>query len=172
MKEDTGVSAVKCYQCGKCSAGCPVSDEMDFPPSVIMRMLQKDEKFFDEKVLKSYTIWVCLTCEMCYARCPMEIDIPKAMDYLRQKSLTENKVNKKAYRILAFHKSFLGSIKSVGRLHEVGLIISYKMKTFNLFQDVLNAPKLFSRGKLHILPERINGRKNLSKIFSKTIGKS
>ena len=49
----------------------------DYPPSVIMRMLQTGNPVLEDKVLRSFSIWVCLTCEMCFARCPMSIDIPK-----------------------------------------------------------------------------------------------
>ena len=52
--ENTGVSDERCYQCGKCSAGCPVADEMDLPPSMVMRLLQTENPANDEKVLKSH----------------------------------------------------------------------------------------------------------------------
>ena len=103
----TGILTERCYQCGKCAAGCPLADEMDYPSTVIMRMLQLGLPEMDDKVLQSYTIWLCLTCETCYARCPMEIDIPRVMDYLRGESLRLRKVNRRAKDILAFNKSFL-----------------------------------------------------------------
>lgn len=171
IREHTGAAAVKCYQCGKCSAGCPLSVEMDYPPSVIMRMLQTQDKENEEIVLHSYTIWVCLTCEMCYGRCPMEIDIPKIMDYLREKSLKEGKVNPKAKNILRFHRSFLDSIEYTGRLYEIGLTIDYKARSLQLIQDVMLAPKMLTRGKLPIFPEMVKGKKNISNIFKKTLKK-
>lgn len=165
VRLQTDVNVIECYQCGKCTAGCPVADKMDFRPSVIMRMLQSgDEKEINE-ILRSQSIWLCLTCETCYSRCPMELDIPKVMDYLRQRSLAEGKVHRDARDIVAFHKSFLNSIENNGRLHEMGLVIDYKLHTGNLLQDVTTAPGMFSRGKLHILPERINDRKGLSRLF-------
>jgi len=165
----TGVLAAKCYQCGKCSAGCPLSDEMDYPPSVIMRMLQTGFSENEEKVLRSYTIWLCVTCEMCYERCPMEIDIPVVMDFLREKSLKLKKTNKKAKDIIAFHKAFLSTVNKTGRLFEIGLIAGYKLNTFHLTQDVALAPKMLSRGKLPLLPEKIKNKKNIADIFNKTL---
>lgn len=165
----TGVLAAKCYQCGKCSAGCPLSTEMDYPPSVIMRMLQTGFPEYEEKVLRSYTIWLCVTCEMCYCRCPMEIDIPKVMDFLREKSLKLKKTNKKAKEIIAFHKAFLSTVNRTGRLFEVGLIAEYKLNTFHLMQDVALAPKMMAKGKLPLIPEKIKDRKNISGIFKKTL---
>ena len=51
--EHTEVKVSHCYQCGKCSAGCPLSEEMDYPPSVIMRMLQTGNPALEDKVLRS-----------------------------------------------------------------------------------------------------------------------
>jgi heterodisulfide reductase subunit C len=170
--EHTGVKANSCYQCGKCSAGCPLSQEMDFPPSYVMRMLQTNNQVLEEKILRSFTIWVCLTCEMCYSRCPMSIDIPKMMDFLREKSLNEGKANPKASKIIAFHKSFLDSIRTTGRLYEIGLLVDYKARTFNVMQDMALAPKMLKRGKLNILPELIKGRSGVASIFSKSNRKS
>jgi len=166
--DETGVLAIKCYQCGKCSAGCPVVAEMDYAPSMVMRMLQTGDEAEAEKLLRSMSIWLCVTCEMCVTRCPMEIDIPKMMDFLRQKSLSEDKANPKARKIIAFHKSFLDSINFTGRLYEMGLIVDYKMRTGDLMQDVTVAPKMFFKGKLNPIPELIKGRKNMSDIFRNT----
>jgi heterodisulfide reductase subunit C2 len=168
VREHTGVNANSCYQCGKCSAGCPLSGEMDYPPSYVMRMLQTNNPALEDKILRSFTIWVCLTCEMCYSRCPMSIDIPKMMDFLREKSLGEGKANQKAKKIIAFHRSFLDSIRTTGRLYEIGLLLDYKARTFKVMQDMALAPKMLKRGKLNIMPELIKGRSGVSSIFSKS----
>lgn len=168
----TEVKVTKCYQCGKCSAGCPLSEEMDYPPSVIMRMLQTGDKDLEEKVLRSFSIWVCLTCEMCFARCPMSIDIPKMMDFLREKALKEKKANKGAKEIIAFHKSFLDSIRYTGRLYEIGLFADYKSRTLKILDDMALAPAMLKRGKLNILPEMIRDRKGVASIFKKTVRKN
>jgi len=168
IEKHINVKAQKCYQCGKCTAGCPIAGEMDFPPSMVLRLLQTGSQINDEKILKSNSIWLCLTCEMCLSRCPMEIDIPSMMDYLRQKSMELKKVNPKAKNIIAFHKSFLKSIKNTGRLYELGLVLDYKKQSLNLMQDISLGPKMFSKGKLHIFPEKIKDRKHIAKIFEKT----
>jgi len=168
LHEATEIKSAKCYQCGKCSAGCPVSTEMEYPPSVVMRLLQTEDPVNDKKLLKSNAIWLCVSCEMCLSRCPMEIDIPKAMDFMRQKSLAEGLSNPKSKHIIQFHKAFLDSIKYTGRLHEISLVADYKMRSMKLMQDVNMVPKMLSRGKLPILPEMIKGRKNVFGIFDKT----
>jgi heterodisulfide reductase subunit C2 len=101
----------------------------------------------------------------------MEIDIPQMMDYLRQESVRRKLSHPEAKRIIAFHKSFLDSIRTTGRLYEVGLVVDYKMRTGTLLQDVLTAPGMFVRGKLAIIPEIIKGRKQMSPIFRKSMKK-
>jgi heterodisulfide reductase subunit C2 len=165
LNEATGVSVTRCYQCGKCTAGCPLADEMDYTPSHILRLLQLGLDGSEDTVLGAYSIWVCLTCEMCYARCPQEVDIPKMMDFLRAESVRQGKVNPRAKDFVSFHKTFLDSIHYVGRLYEVGLIAEYKARTWHLFQDVLMAPKLYFKGKLKLFPHLVKNRKNLSRIF-------
>jgi heterodisulfide reductase subunit C2 len=164
--EATGVSVTRCYQCGKCTAGCPMAEEMDYTPSHILRLLQLGLDGFEDKVLRAYSPWVCLTCEMCYARCPQDVDIPHMMDFIRGESIRLKKVNPRAKDFISFHKTFLDTIHYIGRLYEIGLIAGYKARTWHLFQDVLMAPKLFFLGKLKLFPHLIKNRKTLSRIFN------
>jgi heterodisulfide reductase subunit C2 len=167
VEEKTGVLVSHCYQCGKCSAGCPVATEMDYSPSLILRMLQTNNSLLSEKVLRSYSIWLCLSCETCFCRCPMDIEIPLVMDYLRQESVARKMVNPKARKIVAAHKAFLSSIQHTGRLYEVGMLAEFKIKTLD-FSDISLAPFMFMKGKLHLLPKRVKDLKSIRKIFSKT----
>jgi heterodisulfide reductase subunit C len=90
------------------------------------------------------------------------------MDFLRSESIRLNRVHPQARDIIAFHKTFLGSVRSNGRLHEVGLVVGYKMKTGHLFQDATNAPKMFAKGLLNVLPHHVKGKEAIEKIFAKT----
>lgn len=168
IKESIGINVNRCYQCGKCSAGCAVNEEMDYPPSVVMRMLQTNDSKDYDAILRSQAIWLCISCENCLTRCPMQIDIPQLMDYLREEAFEKKIVNKKSKNIVAFHNSFIDSIRLTGRLYEIGLVAGYKMRTFNLLQDVNVAPSMFMKGKLPILPERVKDKKQISTIFSRT----
>ena len=69
-----------CYQCGKCSAGCPSADYMDNIPSQFIKLLQLG---LEEDVKASNTPWVCLTCFVCSVRCPKGIDIAGIMEAAR-----------------------------------------------------------------------------------------
>lgn len=163
----TGESVNECYQCGKCTAGCPLNDEFDILPNQILRMLQLDMPDLDDKILRSYSIWLCLACETCSSRCPKEVELPQIMDFLRTESINRDKVNPKAKDIVSFHKSFLQTVRGSGRLHEVGLIAGYKLRSMHLFQDVESAPKLYLDGKLSIFPHNIQNRQAIERIFLK-----
>lgn len=168
IKAATGVDVDMCYQCGKCSAGCVLAGDMDYPSSVVMRMLQTDDAENYHKILSSNAIWLCQNCENCIGRCPKEVDIPKVMDYLRAESIKAGCVSPKAKPILSFYKSFLGAVKMSGRLSEVFMTIGFKMRTMRLWQDVKLVPSMLAKGKLNFLPDTIKDTKKIKNIFKST----
>lgn len=76
----SGQKLLQCYQCGRCSAGCPVVDEMDIVPSEVIRLLQLGQI---ETVLNTRTIWVCASCLQCASRCPKGVEFSNICDALR-----------------------------------------------------------------------------------------
>lgn len=76
----SGQSLGACYQCGRCSAGCPVVEEMDIIPSEVIRLLQLGQV---EPVLESKTIWICASCLQCASRCPRGVEFSSICDALR-----------------------------------------------------------------------------------------
>ncbi|MGE5479467.1 MAG: 4Fe-4S dicluster domain-containing protein [Chloroflexota bacterium] len=160
-------SVADCYQCGKCSAGCPVAGESEVAPNQILRMLQLDIPELEERALGSEMIWLCLGCQTCVSRCPQGVDLPSAMDALRAESAKLGKVHPRAKDIVAFHRAFLDSIESNGRSFEFGLILGYKMRTLHLMQDVALAPKMLAKGKLKFFPHRVHNREAIARIFER-----
>lgn len=76
----SGQKLLACYQCGRCSAGCPVVEEMDIVPSEVIRLLQLGQV---DEVLKSKTIWTCASCLQCASRCPKGVEFSNICDALR-----------------------------------------------------------------------------------------
>ncbi len=81
VEEISGQNLLACYQCGKCSAGCPAVSEMDILPNQIIRYAQLGLK---EELLESKSIWICASCFTCNARCPKGINIAEVIEALRQ----------------------------------------------------------------------------------------
>ncbi len=161
--ESTGADAATCYQCGKCSAGCPMAAESDLRPHNVMRLVVQNRR---TQALADPTIWLCLTCETCSARCPNACDPAGVIDALRDMSMASGNADTPR-RIAAFHTAFLAQIKATGRLHEVGMVMEYKLRSGDLVKDVTNAPLMLTRGKLSLRTERIEGLAEIRRIFSK-----
>jgi heterodisulfide reductase subunit C len=170
IKAATGVSLARCYQCGKCAAGCPLGEDMDLPPCQVLRLLQYGFPELDRQVLSCEAIWLCVACETCVTRCPQEVDIPKVMDFLREEAVALGVAHPRSRDILAFHRSFLDSIKYTGRLFEIGLVAGYKLRSRHLLKDVMLAPRMYVRGKLGLLPHMVKDKAGIRRIFQRTIG--
>ena len=167
LQAETKVAVARCYQCGKCSAGCPMAGEMDHPPSRLLRLAQTGEPRHEAALLASRAIWLCLGCETCVSRCPNEVDLPRAIDFFREQALASGVAHRDARAILAFHRAFLGAVERHGRLYELELIARYKLATGRLMQDVTLAPSMFAKGKIGLLPHRVKGREALARIFDR-----
>ena len=163
LKDQVGEDFRLCYQCGKCSAGCPVSYVMDLTPRQVMRAIQFG---LIEEVLDSSAIWLCLCCQVCTARCPRKIDIAKVMEGLRNLALAEKREAREK-EVALFSNIFLNLILSWGRIYEIGLAALYNLRSGHLFANIGILPSMISRGKLPILPPRIKGAKQVRQIFNR-----
>ncbi len=163
VERQSGQKTFQCYQCGKCTAGCPVSYDMDLGPRRIMRAIQLGLK---DEVLSSTTIWLCVFCQTCSARCPREIDVAKVMESLRLMAVSAG-VKAAEKDIELFHRLFLNIIQRWGRIHELGLGGSYNFLSRHFLANAGLVPRMASRGKLAILPTRTKGAAEVRAVFSK-----
>lgn len=160
VERESGQTLSNCYQCGNCTAGCPMSFTFDVPVSKIMRLLQAGHK---DAVLQSRAIWMCATCETCTQRCPNDIGVAKIMDVCRHIARREG--IRGVYGVHAFRDSFLDSIKMNGLVHEIGLMAEFMFRTGRFFTDVDLVPRALPKNKMSVLPHRAKGRKELADIF-------
>ncbi len=160
VEELSGQDVRNCYQCGKCSAGCPIAADMDLLPNQVIRLLQLG---LVDEALRSRTIWLCASCETCTTRCPREVDLAAVMDALRNLAIREG-VRSPERAVTFFNRIFLRLIKKYGRVFEMELIGRFNTGTFNFFKDVTKAPKLFFKGRLKLWPS-FTGRKTANPVF-------
>jgi heterodisulfide reductase subunit C len=144
---------------------------MDVPPTRLIRLLQIGE---DAQALAAQAIWDCVACQTCSARCPQGVDCASIMDTLRQLAFTRETVAPARRRVVAFQHAFLDNIRRNGRLNELELTASFKLRAFRhdhaiepLFQDASLAPQLHKRGKLHLKAERVRDRAVVARIFDR-----
>ena len=167
IEELSGQKISACFQCQKCTNGCPVTFAMDIMPHKAMRLLHLG---LVDEVLHSDTIWVCASCETCTTRCPNDIDIARVMDTLRQLSQREGvKSSQKNFPI--FHSAFLSSIRRHGRVHEAEMAVNYALKSggiAGLLKQASTGLAMFTRGKIKILPPRLRAKSQVRNIFKKT----
>lgn len=166
LREATGQKVSNCYQCKKCSAGCPVAFAMDLVPHEAMKMVQYGQ---EHKLLRSSTIWLCASCETCTTRCPNEIDIAGVMDGLRQMALAKG-IAPAEPEVKVFHRSFLNGIKYTGKTNEPILMGPYKLLTRQFFEDLGLGAVMTFKGKIKIVPRVMKDRRAMRRIFRETRG--
>jgi len=161
VKAWSGASPMTCYQCAKCSSGCPVSNRGDAKPHELVRLVQMDQR---QAVLTSRFIWECTSCQTCITRCPQKVDIPAINDALRALSLSEG-LAVAGTAVPVFNEAFLRSVRKRGRVHELGLMVAFKLRTRRFFEDLDKAPMMLKKGKLPLFSSRVRGRSEREKLF-------
>lgn len=91
---------MNCFLCGTCTAGCPVSEiDPEFSPRNIMRQVLLGDR---EGLLKKRTIWKCIQCQACVARCPQDARPADVIKAMREYAVAEGAVPREVYdRVLA-----------------------------------------------------------------------
>ncbi len=170
VEAESGVKVSACFQCRKCTNGCPVTFAMDLYPDQVMRYIQLGIR---EPVLNSSTIWVCASCETCTTRCPNEVDIAGAMDYLKQ-TVVREKSKAREGKVLTFHQVFLDDIRKRGRIFESGLMQNYllksgeaftKLKDLSILEEMRLGWTMYRKGRLNLLPHSIKGKDEVRELF-------
>jgi heterodisulfide reductase subunit C2 len=160
----SGEKISTCFQCEKCSNGCPLTFAMDILPHKVIHSLQLG---LEDEIINSDTIWVCASCETCTTRCPNEIDIAHVMDALRQQSIRKG-VKPSQKQSPVFHSAFLSNVKRFGRMHELSMAVDFSLKNEGLKGLLKQAGlgmNMMKKGKMKIVPDRLSAGKEVKQIF-------
>jgi heterodisulfide reductase subunit C len=160
----SGETISACFQCEKCTNGCPVTTAMDIAPHKLIRSIHLGLK---DEVLQSDTIWVCASCETCTTCCPNDIDIAHVMDILRQLSRSQG-VKDSQKNVPLFHSAFLTSVRWYGRLHEMTMAVTFALKSegmTGLAKQANMGIKMIRKGKIRLLPSRLLAGRQVKELF-------
>lgn len=158
---DSGVDFNTCLQCRRCSNGCPAASFTGTSPSEIIRKLQLG---LDDEVLNDDFIWVCASCETCFSRCPMKINMADVIDSLRI-TAQAGKSETPSGNMPMMNRILLGTVKSFGRTYDLGAMVIYKAGTFSYFRDSGKFPMILKKGKISLLPSFGGDKKTIKRIF-------
>ena len=86
----SGVNPLKCMRCGKCSGTCPSYDEMEYHPHQFVYMVETGDI---DALLKSDSIYKCLSCFTCVDRCPRGVEPARLIEAVRLTAVREKGAN-------------------------------------------------------------------------------
>jgi heterodisulfide reductase subunit C2 len=161
VKSISGVEISECLQCKKCSNGCPVARLTNMGPAQIIRRLQMK---IGQEILDSDLVWMCVSCETCFTRCPMKIDMAAIMDALRLVA-ARKKTKGDDEKVRLFNKSFLNSVKFFGRTYDLGMLAAYKLGTSTYMQDTEKFPMMLRKRKIALFPSFKGEKKFIKRTF-------
>lgn len=139
-----------CYQCAKCSTGCPVSEEMDLLPHQVIHLAALGQR---DRAMRANTVWTCAGCYACAVRCPNDINITAVMDELRAEAIEQGVPCPKP-EVLHFHRNFLQDVARRGRIYELRMMGEYNMRLKQPFKDADIGWRMMLKRRLPLLPPR------------------
>lgn len=122
-KQRGGEDIRYCFQCGTCSASCPVMRiNPRYNPRKIIYMSLLGMR---EEVLGNDFIWLCSTCYSCYERCPQDVKITDLMNAIKNIAVKEGHISESMRKVRE-------TIEEHGRAYPVGEFENKKRCRFNL----------------------------------------
>jgi heterodisulfide reductase subunit C len=159
-----GERIVHCLQCGSCGGSCPNGADMQYTPRTLFAMINANKR---EEVLSSNTMWCCVSCYLCTSRCPQQIPITEIVYSLKRLAIRDHLYKDTDAPALA--KTFTDLLDRYGRSFELGLASRFYL--FNKPMAMLKMGplglKMFTRGRMALLPTKINNLDQLHAIIKK-----
>jgi len=165
IKNSCGIDIERCMECGKCSGGCSNAHIFDYTPRKIVQLVKLGD---ENRLMHMDALWTCVGCQLCVDRCPSQIDIPRIMDYMREKAKRQG-IKAKRDSIEIFYDLMLDSIKKTGRVAEAPLTIKHNLLTHQYLKDADLGRRMFFKGKLKPFSPKVKNIDQVKGLFSETI---
>jgi len=177
VAERSGQNLTACYQCRRCTAGCPVGGENGAAPDRLIRTILLEDK---DAALRDPLIVKCIACYTCGTRCPNVIQTARIAETLKQMA-REAGLKLPLPNITDFHDAFLASLKRRGRFHELEGMAAYQAKVASrelaggkfraVFNDLLGQVRLgmalLKKKRVHMGVAAIKRRSEIKALFVK-----
>lgn len=159
-----GAQLAHCLQCGSCGGSCPNGADMEYTPRAILALIAADQR---DKVLAANTMWYCVSCYFCMARCPQEIPITEIMYALKRIAIREQTYKDTDAPALA--KTFTDFVEKYGRSFEFGLASRYYFfnKPLSMLKMGPLGLQMFTRGRMALRPKKIEQIDQLRAVIHK-----
>lgn len=109
LKAPGGETFKFCYQCGTCTATCPVARFTDiFRPNKIIHLA----KLGIRNVAYSNAVWLCVNCYACTERCPQGVKVADVMRLLKNLAVEDGYIPE-------FSKEFMKNILNTGFVYSI-----------------------------------------------------
>lgn len=151
VQEELGQNVYLCYQCVKCTSGCPVVEFFDWQPNQVMRALQLGQ---EDIALESRTPWLCASCQTCTTRCPQGLDIAGIMEFLTREAL-ERGIEPQVPQVDDLNRAFMREVRLWGRAYEPGMMAErFIRRPKEMVGDLDLYMKMLRKRKVAFLPSR------------------
>ncbi|MBN1304653.1 MAG: 4Fe-4S dicluster domain-containing protein [Anaerolineales bacterium] len=163
IQEELGQNVYLCYQCVRCTGGCPMAGYFDWQPNQIMRALQLGQ---EEIALNAKTPWLCASCQTCTTRCPQGLDITAIMAFLTREALQRG-IKPSVPEVNITNQAFEREVKLWGRSFELGLMAEIMLRTGKITDDLSLGVKVISKNKMPFLPSFSHPPKKVKPVTDK-----
>ena len=161
----SGYKTSICFQCSKCSAGCPMADLMDLKTAQVMHSIRLNR---EDVVLNCRAIWMCVGCETCSARCPQQVEPADAMNAARILALRKG-IKPSVEEIGLYYKIFVGSMWLNGKIHDLTVVGLTSLLSGRIIQDIPLAIQFLLHGRVKLPPIPLTGSSGFRKIRKKAL---
>ncbi|MFQ5419936.1 MAG: 4Fe-4S dicluster domain-containing protein [Anaerolineae bacterium] len=153
VEKISGQNTNLCYQCSKCSAGCPMAEWMDLKPAQVMHAIRLGQ---EDAVLNSQSIWMCVGCETCTARCPQDVQPAAALNAARVIAMQRG-IKPSVKEIGMYYNGFVNNMRLNGKIHDASVAGITQLLTGQLRHNMPLAWKLFTKGRVKPPPLPFGG---------------
>lgn len=156
----SGHNTSLCFQCSKCSAGCPMAGQMDLKTSQVMHSIRLNR---EDVVLNCRAIWLCVGCETCSARCPQQVEPADVMNAARILAL-RNGIKPSIREVGIYYNAFVTSMWLNGKIHDISVVAATALLTGNIINEIPLMLKLLVRGRVKLPPIPFSGSAGYRKV--------